>query len=184
MEMDTDSAYMALSGKDLASVVRPSMRREFWNEYGKWFPRPYCDEHKSAFVNAKVLESEGSSQWTPLACCQQVLCYDTRTPGLFKVEFDGSGMVALNSKTYCCWRDEDNITKYSSKGLSKKSNSFDRAHFLRVLQSGKPQSGTNRGFVLKDNTMFTYAQVRTGLTYMYAKRRVMSDGVSTSNLNI
>jgi hypothetical protein len=160
------------------------MKREFWNEYGSWFPRPDCDEHKAAFVNAKVLESEGLDEWKLLPCCQRVLRYNTCIPGLLKVEFDGSGMVALNAKTYCCWRDEDNITKYSSKGLSKKSNSFDRAHFLSVLQSGKPQSGTNRGFVLKDNSMFTYAQVRTGLTYLYTKRRVMSDGVSTQNLDI
>jgi hypothetical protein len=184
MEMDTDSAYMALSGRDLAAVVRPHLVQEFWEEYGSWFPRPYCEDHKASFVTVKTLESAGGRAWQPEACCQKVLRHDARTPGLFKVEFEGSGMVALNAKTYCCWRESDGATKYSSKGLSKKSNLFGRTHFLDVLESGRSQSGTNRGFVFKDNKMYTYAQVRAGLTYLYAKRRVMSDGVSTKNLDI
>ena len=37
-------------------------------------------------------------------CCLKVYQYDSRTPGLFKEEFRGDGIVALNSKTYFCWQ--------------------------------------------------------------------------------
>ena len=181
MEMDTDSAYMALSGP-LHSIVRPEMRRDFWTNYEKWFPRPFCDDHKGDFISVKMREYEGGEEWCPPPCCQASQRYHTRTPGLFKVEFEGKGMVALNSKTYCCWSDSD--TKYSSKGLSKRTNTFTKEHFLGVLDNKLSVSGTNKGFVVKDNNMFTYKQVRTGLTYLYAKRRVLQDGVSTTNLDI
>ncbi len=39
--------------------------------------------------------------------------------GLFKVEFQGDGMVCLSSKTYCCEDKEEEKCKFSSKGLSK-----------------------------------------------------------------
>ena len=47
---------------------------------------------------------------------------DRRMPGRFKVEFVGVGMVDLNSKTYCCWSEEE--SKYRSKGLSKGTRSI------------------------------------------------------------
>ena len=94
-------------------------------------------------------------------------------------------MVALNSKTYCCWGEgEASDSKYSSKGLSKRTNNFTREHFLSVLNCGRAVSGTNKGFVVRDNEMLTYSQVRTGLTAFYAKRRMLSDGVSTANLEL
>ena len=180
--MDTDSAYMALSGP-LPSLVRPHMRRQFYQEYGQWFPRPFCNEHKDAFVECKLNEYNGGAVWQPDRCCADVFKHDRRTPGLFKVEFEGIGMVALNSKTYCCWQ-EDGTSKCSSKGLCKVSNSFTRDTYLSVLNQGKSVSGTNRGFVKHNNDMYTYAQVRTGLTYTYAKRRVLEDGISTENIDI
>ena len=180
--MDTDSAYMALSGP-LHSLVKPELRAQFFAEYGEWFPRPYCDEHRNDFINRSLLTYSGGAEWRPHECCLKTLAYDKRTPGLFKVEFEGSGMVALNSKTYCCWK-EDGSSKCSSKGLSKVTNNFSRDSYLGVLRSGRSVSGTNKGFVKKDNVMYTYSQLRTGLTYVYAKRRVLDDGVSTENIDI
>jgi hypothetical protein len=185
MEMDTDSAYMALSAP-LHLIIRPHLRREYYETFGEWFPRPYCPTHRDAFVRTKLAEYEGGASWSPGVCCQDVLRHDTRTPGLFKMEYEGTGMVALNSKTYCCWNDNDdeNTVKYSSKGLSKRTNNFGKQTFLDVIRQGQSVSGVNKGFVLKDNVMCTYSQVRTGLTYMYAKRRVLPDGVSTENIDI
>ena len=180
--MDTDSAYMALSGS-FHSLVKPHLRAEFFEEYGQWFPRPYCESHREEFVECKLAEYSGGPQWKMMECCEKVFRHDRRTPGLFKVEFEGSGMVALNSKTYCCWK-EDGQSKCSSKGLSKSTNSFSRQAYLEVLQSGRSLSGINKGFVKKDNIMYTYSQVRTGLTYAYAKRRVLEDGVSTENIDL
>ena len=93
--MDTDSAYMALSGP-LEDIIKPDLREEFFTSYGLWFPKPYCSDHKDLFVITKT--KFGS--WEPFECCKKQLLHDKRTPGLFKTEFSGDGMVALNSKTY------------------------------------------------------------------------------------
>ena len=179
--MDTDSAYMALSAP-LHLIVRVELRDAFYRSYGDWFPRPYCPAHRDDFVRIKLAEYEGGSSWNPAECCRTTTVHDRRTPGLFKVEFEGVGMVALNSKTYCCWSEEE--SKYSSKGLSKHTNPCGNAAFLNVINRGPSVSGVNKGFVLKNNEMCTYAQKRTGLTYMYAKRRVLRDGVSTEYIDI
>jgi len=178
VEMDTDSAYMALSGPTLESVIKPHMRQEFYTEYGSWFPRPYCDAHRADFISAGM----SGRPWERAECCSDVYRHDTRTPGLFKEEFEGDGIIALNSKTYFCWSDGGD-TKYSSKGLSKRSNALSRECFLNVLRSGESMRGVNTGFVRKDNETFTYEQLKTGLTYFYAKRKVLADGVSTSNID-
>ena len=181
IEMDTDSAYMALSNS-LPLVVRAELRRQFWLEYGDWFPRPYCEQHKTDFVNAKMGEYDGGEPWSVAECCASVLRHDKRTPGLFKVEFEGTGMVALNSKTYYCWNDRE--SKYSSKGVSKSTTQLSKDDFMTALKDSESVHGTNRGFVLRNNRMFSYAQSRTALTNLYAKRRVLGDGVSTTHLDI
>ena len=177
--MDTDSAYMALSASTLEDVVRPEMRRQFYDEYGNWFPRPFCTKHTEDFISTRMRGDE----WKRQECCAAVYGHETRTPGLFKEEFEGDGIVALNSKTYFCWSG-DGASKYSSKGLSKVTNALTRECYLNVLRSGKPFMGVNKGFVRKDNETFTYDQIKTGLTYFYAKRRVSADGVSTSNIDL
>ena len=180
MEMDTDSAYMALTGS-LHDVARPELRETFYGTYGEWFPRPYCQAHRDDFIRIKLTEYNGGAPWTIADCCQATLRYDTRTPGLFKNEFEGHGMIALNFKTYICWGEEGD--KYSSKGLSKTTNTFTRECFEAVLATTTPKSGTNKGFVVKDNRMLTYTQLRSGLTYFYAKRKVLEDGVSTVSID-
>ena len=61
--MDTDSAYMALSDS-LPLVVRPELRKDFWLEYGNWFPRPFCKQHQTDFVLAKMAEYSGGKPWS------------------------------------------------------------------------------------------------------------------------
>lgn len=177
MEMDTDSAYMGLSTADIPSAVRPEMRDEFYDRYGEWFPRPYCTLHQASFKQTCMR----GEKWEGHDCCLSQLRYDSRTPGLFKVEFEGDGMVALNAKTYTCWK-QCGKQKLSSKGISKRTNVLSKDDYLNVLKSGKSQVGTNRGFVKRGNNTFTYSQVRTSLTYFYAKRRVCDDGVSTMSI--
>ena len=96
-------------------------------------------------------------------CCSVQLRHDCRTAGLFNVGFEGDGMVALNSKTYCCRNETD--TKTCIKGVGMRTNSLGREELLAVLGRGPSVSGTNKGFVLNDNQMCTYTQTRTGLTY-------------------
>ena len=45
--------------------------------------------------------------------------YDKRKPGLFKIEHEGAGMVALCSKTYYTWGSKD---KFSIKGVQNSRN--------------------------------------------------------------
>jgi hypothetical protein len=90
--MDTDSAYMALSATSLEEVIKPEMQQRFRMEKKNWFPRDDTPEHAA---------------------------YDKRTPGLFKTEFTGDGMIALCSKTYYCFGKED---KFSCKGINKRLN--------------------------------------------------------------
>ena len=182
--MDTDSAYMALSGP-LEKIVRPDCRRTFYEEYGRWFPRPFCLQHETEFVKTKLAEAEGGPGWTERPCCAATRTYDRRTPGLFKVEFEGDGMIALNSKTYYCWDNaSDDRFKYSCKGIIKANNDLRADHYKRVLFDACIESGTNKTFTLKDNCMYTQSTRRSGLSYAYTKRVVADDGVSTSNLRL
>jgi hypothetical protein len=150
-------------------------------------------------------------EWEMADCCKKAKAYDSRTPGKFKEEFRGAAMVALNSKTYFCCKDEDDLDrefpepeggeskenrekrlkkkdrarqKYSSKGLSKKTNKLTFEDYLSVLLSGESLDGVNTGFIRKNNTTYTYRQRKRGVTYFYAKRKVRPDGVSTTHLDI
>ena len=178
VEMDTDSAYMALSAP-LRSVIRSDRVARFYNKYERWFPRPYCPAHRDEFLVAAV----SGSSWEARDCCSRTHLSDTRTPGLFKEEFRGDGIVALNSKTYFCWRHDDSECKFSCKGLSKKTNSVTAAIYKNVLDSREPYVGQNVGFQRHKNIMYTVAQERAGLTYFYAKREVLADGVSTKSVS-
>jgi hypothetical protein len=178
-EMDTDSAYLALSD-EFHKVIKPELRDEFYTEYGDWFPRAACDLHRSDFV--ETMKKRGDWEMEP--CCRRVNKFDNRTPGLFKEEFIGEGIISLNSKTYYCWTEDGNDDKYRSKGLSRRQNKLTKDQFVSVLQNKEVIGGENRGFTKRENKIFTYSQQRNGLTYLYAKRRVQEDDVSTTPLFI
>ena len=154
--MDTDSAYMALSDT-IHHIIKPPLQREFWTEYGNWFPRVACDIHQVEFVEAAC---KGET-WKMHDCCKKVHKHDQRTPGLFKEEFYGEGIVALNSKTYYCWGEKED--KCKSKGLIRQQNNLSRDQFLSVLRNKVPVSGCNTGFMKRGGKMFTYSQNRNGL---------------------
>ena len=154
LQMDTDSAYMALSTSSFEKAVKPALHDEFEAEKSKWFPRDDTPEHSA---------------------------YDKRTPGLFKVEWQGDGFVGLNSKTYCCWGPTD---KVSCKGISKRLNKPQKETYLDVLKSKQSHSGENRGFRVMNHRVLTYAQHRIGFSYLYGKRKVLEDGVTTIPLEI
>lgn len=37
---------------------------------------------------------------------------------------------------------------------------------------------------MRDNNIFSYNQVRNGITYFYCKRKVLEDGIHTKTLDI
>ncbi|KAJ8020607.1 hypothetical protein HOLleu_40243 [Holothuria leucospilota] len=155
VEMDTDSAYIAIAAEKLDALVKPELKEIYHREKHHWFPRTDTEEHKR---------------------------YDKRTPGLFKVEWEGDGIVALNSKMYYCYGGVKD--KFSCKGINKKRNEVEKGMYLGVLNTKTPVTGKNKGFRVKDNRVFTYSQVKAGFTYFYPKRKVLENGVQTSYLHI
>ena len=80
--MDTDSPYMALSAP-LESIFKPGMEREFWEEYGMWFPKRARESHNSEFIDCML----SGGTWVQGECCKHITKHDSRTPGLFKGKY-------------------------------------------------------------------------------------------------
>jgi hypothetical protein len=130
--------------------------------------------------------------------CVKAHNYTKRTPGLFKLEYSGDGIIALCSKTYFTSNlFEDSIysendrrglgyggIKTATKALNKSQNKMTKEKFLNVLKTKTAGDGTNRGFRVMHNAVYTYTQQRSALSYFYTKRWVMDDGVSTQPLSI
>ena len=178
VEMDTDSAYLALSGPSLHHVIKPELRKQFYEQWDQWFPAEACRAHKQDFVTTML---EGKD-WHPTECCVKQKKYDRRTAGLFKIEWQGSGMVALCSKCYFGWGEEGD--KRSTKGLNKDRTPINKEMFKEVLETMQPTGGHNMGFQVKNNKMYTYKQWRCALSFLYPKRQVLADGISTIPLDI
>ena len=103
----------------------------------------------------------------PKTCCVKHKQHDKRELGLFKEEFRCTEMLCLCSKTYCCYDVTSKKPKFSSKGLNK-----------RVLE----QSGD--GPLERYHSLATYEQFKKGLSYLYPKRIVETDGNHTQPLNL
>ena len=178
-EMDTDSFYFALSTTELDDAVKPDMREEYFTERHLWLPSESCDipHHRATYIQAKTLHLP----WLPPPCCESRLVYDKRTPGLFKVEWEGDAMTALNPK---CYAGVGSSEKMSCKGVKKKQNHLSVEMFNTVLTTGETHMVNNRGFKVTDHQVSTYTQRKSGLNYQYIKRKVCDDGVSTVPLSI
>ena len=148
MLMDTDSAYMGLTD-DFDKLIKPELKEEFERDKNNWFPRTDTKEHRM---------------------------FDKREPGLFKIEYDGKGMIALCSKTYYCFGDKN---KCSCKGTQKQTNSdiLNKETYKRCLMNKEQISCTNKGFRYIDNCMKTYQQEKIGLSSIYSKGIVFDDGI-------
>ena len=121
--------------------------------------------------------------------------YDKRTPGLFKLEWAGDGMVALCSKLYFGWSESDK-TKVSCKGTTlckcekdkckceKDNEVVNKDMFKSVLDSKESVNLVNRGFRSVGNEMYLYEQMKVALSYPYDKRPVLEDGRSTTYIEL
>ena len=153
--MDTDCTSIA--AKNFTEIIKPELKK--------------IDEEKQF--------------WFPRSDSLEVAAFDHREPGLFKEEIIGTSMVALCSKTYCVENHTDTInSKFSCKGLTKRNFPPPIALYKQNLNEKTSAGETNRGFRALHNTIFTYTQYRQGLTSFYPKRKVLSDGVSTTYLDI
>lgn len=174
LEMDTDSMYLSLSGESLNDVIKPHKRKTFFKECHKWFPAQACKGHRAEFVKSLC---EGKRWASKHVCCTNQQKYDKRTPGLFKVEWSGDGCIALTSKTYICFGSRD--TKLATKGVTKRLNKFCKDDYLSVLRTKKNGVGVNVGFRTDGVRIRTYRQYKVALPYLYIKRIVEDDGIST-----
>ena len=91
----------------------------------------------------------------PHSCCVKQQNFDKRSPGLFKLEWEGAGFIGLCSKTYFGFGVKD---KQVSKGVNIKQNQFNKTTYLNVLKSQKSATGMNISFRVKDNSVYTYQQ--------------------------
>ena len=73
--------------------------------------------------------------------------FDTRTPGLFKLEWEWDSFVGLCSKTYYCF---GSSKKQVSKGINIAQNPFSEEHYIHVLQN--QESGLGKTFLLELKT--------------------------------
>ena len=72
-EMDTDSAYMALAGPTLESMIKPEMLDAYHSGLNDFHNgNPYVEADKV--------------HWFPRTCCSEHAKFDKRTVGLFKLE--------------------------------------------------------------------------------------------------
>ena len=202
-EIDTDSAYMAISGSCLEDVICPDMQNQY-----KHGLKGFCTDSD--------IEADACFHWFPRTCCVKHAKYDKRTPGLFKLEYQGDEMIGLCSKTYIVRKSKvvspssarvvarrlltkakgQNTAlkrlqsrrtqeyKFSSKGVSKRHLHAPMTKFRRVLRTRTAEGGLNRGFRVRNNAVFTYVQERRGFSYLYCKRQVLNDGIHTKPLDI
>ena len=116
--------------------------------------------------------------------------WDQRTPGKFKTEYAGTGIACLNSKVYTGWgsinKKGESYAKTSCKGAQQKRNKLLKEHFLDVLSTTNPHPVEKAGFARDTNngTTKTYTRTKIGMSYFYAKRKVLADGVTTTHLDI
>jgi len=216
LEMDTDALYLSISGPNMDSVIKPHRKAEY---------------NAITYNNCNDCDIEGDDKnYMPRLCCEKHKKIDTLVLGLFKEEWKGNEMIALNSKCYCAatpyYTCEYPIKTYeymlynqlvnkalklhsrriytqrktskqryvkhlkhqvkiSTKGLSRRNLPKSPLYaFKRVLFNKKIEGSTNRGFIFKNNYMYTYNQYRAGLSFLYLKRKVCDDLINTEPLKI
>ena len=223
-QMDTDSAYFAIAGPTLQSVIKPCMLKSY-------------EQSMQGFCSDQIRDHRLERQWFPRTCCTHHAQYDKRTTGLMKQEFSGDEIIGLCSKSYIIAettvvvgratvspvnrycskkiklarrrlgrfyhkvranknhghkrsilskkiaRLQRNF-KFSSKGINRHSLKTPLFTFRKVLTTMQGVTGFNRGFMVRDNVMYTYEQKRNAFTYFYCKREVLEDGRQTLPLKL
>ena len=140
--VDTDSAYISFSSDILAKLIKPELLKHY-------------KQHKHLWLGRDVTEEN--------------ILYDKRTPGLFKMEYQGDDIIALASKMYYCFGNKEG-DKFSSKGINKKQNDLTLQRYLNALCGNSEQEFINMGFLVKNNQMFSYKQSKFGMKLFNDKR--------------
>jgi hypothetical protein len=169
METDTDSLYIAFAKDTIDECVKPHLKEQWETEKWNWF----CSEDTETYVEFRG-ESITKKE------------HDRRTPGKFKEEYRGIGMICLNSKTYIIWESLDGKKwKLSSKGVQEKRNELTPLDYIYTLHTHEPKIIENAGLIRdKQGLIHLYTQQKQGISYFYCKRKILPDGISTTHLDI
>ncbi|XP_048238897.1 uncharacterized protein LOC124129020 [Haliotis rufescens] len=124
MEMDTDSAYMALSAKCLSDVIKPTKQSAYQDQL-----KGLCGDHNP--------DDSHVTRWFPRSCCSVHALHDKRTPGLFKLEYEGDEMIGLCSKTYL-------VSQSSLQRTPKPTPSSSVRTAQRLLRRARRRLGRNK----------------------------------------
>ena len=179
-EMDTDSLYFAISAGSIDELVPEDLKEQYYSERHLWLPAESCDidYHRETYIKSRTYDIP----YLPLPCCRERFLYDKRTPGLFKVEWEGKELTSLNSKCYIGTGTQGN--KQSCKGVIQSQNELNAEAYTEVLVNKSNMSVKNKSFKVNEHKMVTYTQKKRGLTYTYIKRKTLDDGVSTAPLDV
>lgn len=171
LQMDTDSAYFALSAPTLFDAIKPSKKAEF-----------YQSLHENCSDNVRPV-ADGKTVWFPRECCSKHKRYDSRTGGLMKLECHADHFIGLCSKAYLAVNSLSGMVKYSLKGVNK--NMYDPSkYFEQVLKDKNYQTKQNKGIRVYHNQIFSYQQIKCAFTYLYCKREILSDGLHSKPLKL
>ena len=66
----------------------------------------------------------------------------------------------------------------------KRRSDLVKKDFIKILKTREPHFIENAGFIRDNLDTKTYTQIKKGLEYFYAKRKVLTDGVTTTHLDI
>jgi hypothetical protein len=190
--MDTDSIFYCSSELFIEQCVLPHRQDHFFNDYERWMVPKYCPLHKDLWVKSMT----DNMLFVQPRCCYEAEIFHGKTLGLFKEEAFLRKIIILNAKSYFGegWYDQhrneidkfikDGDIKFSSKGMSKTTNSLTFERYCNVLVTKGRDCGINRGFKSTlEGGMFTYKLNKYGLNYLFAKRHVCDDGITTEPLN-
>ena len=125
MECDTDSLYLAIARSTIDKCVKSEKVKVWYKKKYNYFA---SDSHEMMEFNGQKITKEQ---------------YEKRTPGLYKLEYSGDGMVCLNSKVYHIWgRDNkgNKIFKTSSKGMQRRNNLIRQKFFGCLIGKDGTQS--------------------------------------------
>ena len=108
----------------------------------------------------------------------------TNKPSLARLADHRILLRSMKRKRPCLKPRIRNEFKFGSKGVSKRLLKAPMVKFRRVLKTSVAQSGFNRGFRPRNNTIYTYTQEKNGFSYFYCKRKVTYDSIHTEPLDI
>jgi hypothetical protein len=192
---------MALSASSLREVIKPELLADYqrgltglcndkYNPVGdRWLPRECCSKHAKFDKRVPGLfktEYEGDEM---IGLCSKTYIVSKTVPckatsaliSAARLLSKARGQKAKRLRSRPLFTKE---CKFSSKGVSKRLVKNPLNIFKKVIRTGKPASGNNKGFRVRNNGIYSYNQTRCGFSYFYCKRRVLDDGIHTVPLDI